>query len=82
MAGAAGPQISVGQTLRIPEAHYLYGVGELALRVTDVDPDLARYSSLEWAGVRGIEVRRDGKDGDQRHVMVRVAWLNANARQQ
>jgi hypothetical protein len=79
MGSAAEPLVRVGQVLRVPEAHYLYGTGELVLRVTTVDPDLARYTGLEWAGVRGVEVRWDGSDGDQRHVMVRVDWLKANA---
>jgi hypothetical protein len=70
----AAPLVQVGQVLRIPEAHYLYGQGELTLRVTVVDPDLHRYPRLEWASVKGVEIR-NGTDGQVRQVQVRVAYL-------
>jgi hypothetical protein len=76
----SAPLAEVGQVLHIPEAHYLYGVGTLVLRVTTVDPDLTRYPGLEWAGICGVEIRWDGSDGDERTVMVRVAWLKHNTR--
>jgi hypothetical protein len=73
--GTGKPLVSVGQVLRIPEAHYLYGTGLLVLRVTEVDPDLGRVRGLEWVRIRGVEIRWDGKDGEAREVMVRVAAL-------
>ncbi len=80
MSGAREPLVRVGQVLRVPEAHYLYGNGELVLRVTEVDPGLDRYPGLEWVRVRGIEIRRDGSDGRPRDVMVRSAALQRQPR--
>ncbi len=75
MSGPPEPLVRVGQVLRIPEAHYLYGSGELVLRVTHVDPGLDRYPGLEWVRVKGVEVGWDGSDGQPRDVMIRVAVL-------
>ena len=68
--------VRVGQVLRIPEAHYLYGTGDLVLRVTEVDPGLDRYPGLEWVRVKGVPVRSDGSEGEPREVMIRVAALH------
>jgi hypothetical protein len=61
-----------GQVVTIPEEHYLYGTGDLTLR-------LARVGELvpgqEWVAVRGVEIRWDGRDGPRREVLVRVAAL-------
>jgi len=73
--GAPEPLVSIDQVLRIPEAHYLYGTGQLVLRVTHIDPDLTLYPSLEWAGIRGVQLDEGGRTGSVRQVMVRVAWL-------
>jgi hypothetical protein len=62
-----------GQVVTIPEQHYLYGTGELILRVTAVPVVLPR--GAEWVAVRGVEVRWDGRDGPAREVLVRVAAL-------
>jgi hypothetical protein len=75
VSGARPSLVRIGEVLRIPEAHYLYGSGELVLRVTHVDPNLDRYPRLEWVRVRGIEVCWDGSDGQPREVMIRVAVL-------
>jgi hypothetical protein len=64
--------------LCIPEEHYCYGTGPLALRVTEVDEH--PHPSLEWLAVRGVEVRWDGSDGDPREVLVRVSALPTMAR--
>jgi hypothetical protein len=69
------PLVRVDQVLRVPEAHYLYGTGELVLRVTHVDSNLDRYPGLEWVRVKGIEILWDGSDGQERDVMIRVAAL-------
>ena len=37
--------------------------------------DLEKYPSLEWVGLKGIEIRWDGSDGAERQVMVRVGAL-------
>jgi hypothetical protein len=70
-----GPLVRVGDVIRVPEAHYLYGLGQLAMRVTEVGADLDRFPGLEWLRLRGVEIRREGTDGDARDVMVRVAAL-------
>jgi hypothetical protein len=63
----------VGEVIRVPEADYAYGLGELTLRVTHVDPD--PHPELEWLRIRGIEIRWDGTDGKNRDVLVRVSAL-------
>jgi hypothetical protein len=68
--------IQVGDVIRIPEAHYLYGVGVLTMRVT-AEADLDRHPGLEWIRLRGVQIRWDGSDGDNRDVLVRVAALLA-----
>jgi len=75
-AGPGGiPLVQVGDVVRIPEAHYLYGSGVLTMRVTDVGADLEKYPRLEWVGLKGVEIRWDGSNGDERQVMVRVGVL-------
>jgi hypothetical protein len=60
-----------GQVVTIPEAHYCYGTGPLRLRVTQVEENPP--PGVEWLRVKGVEIRWDGTDGDDRDVLVRVA---------
>lgn len=70
------PLVRIGDVLRIPEEHYLYGVGTLTLRVTAVDANISRHPGLEWLQVRGVELHSNGTDGDVREVAVRVSALH------
>jgi hypothetical protein len=69
------PLVQAGDVVRVPEAHYLYGSDVLTMRVTGVGADLEKYPSLEWVGLKGVEIRWDGSDGDEREALVRVAAL-------
>lgn len=71
----AQPLVKVGDTICMPESDYCYGHGQLMMRVTEVDADLARFPALEWVRVRGVVILWDGTDGDERDILVRVAAL-------
>lgn len=62
-----------GQVIEIPEAHYMYGQGDLKLRVTWVPERL--HPQEEWVRLRGVEIRWNGEDGGPRDIFVRVAAL-------
>jgi hypothetical protein len=66
-------KIQPGQVLKIPEADYLYGVGVLTLRVTDVRGEVD--PRLRWLRIRGVEILWNGQEGAEREVMVRVSAL-------
>lgn len=68
------PPVRVGDLIRVPEAHYLYGTGALTMRVTAIGADLDKYPSLEWVGLKGIET--DDSEGNEREVLVRMKVLN------
>jgi len=72
---ARKPLVQVGDVVRIPEAHYLYGTGVLTMRVMAVGADLEKYPSLEWVGLKGMEIRGNGSDGEEREALVRVGVL-------
>ena len=72
----AEPLVRVGDIVRVPEAHYLYGAGTLTMRVTGIDADLVRHPALEWIRLVGVGIRHDGAEGGVRDVMVRVAALH------
>jgi hypothetical protein len=63
-----------GELLRIPEAHYLYGRGELVLRVTRTGAAVA-LTDGDWLAVTGIPVAWNGTDLPEREVLLRVAYL-------
>jgi hypothetical protein len=67
---------SAGQTLLIAERDYMYGVGDLRLRVETVDrTHPVAYDGEPWYRVIGIEVRRDGLELGRRDVLVRGRTL-------
>jgi hypothetical protein len=66
------PPIRPGDVLRIPETDYLYGVGELLLRVT-AEPGTERLPDGEWLKVTGMQLARDGRDLRMRNVLVRLS---------
>ncbi len=68
------PSIQVGQVLRIPESHYLYGLGELRLRVTKVG-SVQRLPDGDWLRVVGVQLGRDGSELREREVLVRVSGV-------
>jgi len=64
--------IQPGQVLNIPEASYLYGVGDLRLRVTEVG-GVQHLPDGAWLTVKGMQLRRDGTEMKEREVLVRVS---------
>ena len=66
--------VQPGDVLRVPEAHYLYGLGALVLRVTKVGC-IARLADGDWLAVRGVPRARNGNEGPERDAFVRVAYL-------
>ncbi|MEV1285919.1 hypothetical protein [Micromonospora sp. NPDC049679] len=70
----SAPPVAVGDVIRISEADYCYGRGELHLRVTHV-PAGADLPGLEWINLLGVELRWDGTDGRHRQALIRVAAL-------
>ena len=66
--------VQPGQVLTLAEADYLYGRGDLVLRVAAVG-DVERLPDGEWLPVRGVQLGRDGTELREREVRVRVAAL-------
>lgn len=76
MTGSApiGAHQLVGRTLKLGEDDYRFGLGVLVLRVTSII-HLRQLSDGLWLYLRGTAVRPDGRDGQQRQVLVRLAAL-------
>ena len=70
----AEPAVRPGMVLRIPEEHYLYGVGVLVLRVTVVGAAV-RLPDDVWLPISGVELTRSGADWRERTVLVRLSTL-------
>jgi hypothetical protein len=71
--------VSVGETLRVAEADYTFGLGPLTLRVTAV-VGIEQYHDEPWVNLRGIELGPGGREGVERPAQVRVAALPAARR--
>jgi hypothetical protein len=73
--------VKVGDQIRVAEADYLYGRGELFLRVTEVQ-DIQHHSDGPWLNLRGIELRPDGTPlrPEPRHALIRLSALHARHR--
>ena len=63
--------IQPGQVLEIPEDRYLYGVGELRLRVTEVGR-VQRMLDGDWLHVKGVQIAWNGAELKEREVLVRL----------
>jgi hypothetical protein len=61
-----------GDVLKTPEADYLYGVGELALRVM-ATAGVEQLPDGEWLNVQGVQLARDGAELKERSVLVRLS---------
>jgi hypothetical protein len=69
--GSSGPGLVPGVVLHLGEEDYRFGVGPLVLRVTEV-LEMQRLSDGPWVAVRGVTITWDGRDGDERQVLVRL----------
>ena len=63
----------IGETIRLAERDYCYGVGELHLRLTSIG-EVEQHPDGEWLKLAGIQLRRDGTQlsVQPREVLVRV----------
>jgi hypothetical protein len=78
-ADDVGP-FGVGAVLDVPEAHYLYGIGPLALRVTEADIDPYQHPAMEWVNVLGVPIYPNGAVGPERYVTIRVIAIKSALR--
>jgi hypothetical protein len=67
--------IRAGTTVEIKEKDYLYGTGDLRLRVVHAADN--RHPMVEWIRMVGVQIRWDGSDGEGRDVLVRATALRA-----
>ena len=66
--------IQPGQVLKIPEAHYLYGLGDLMLRLTEVGT-VQRMPDGDWLKLKGVQLAWNGTELKERQVLVRLSGL-------
>lgn len=74
----AGP-IQPGQVLKIPEAHYLYGQGDLVLRVTEVGT-VQPAPDGDWLRLKGVQLAWNGVELGEREILVRLSGLKRQPR--
>lgn len=63
-----------GDVLKIHEDDYRYGLGELALRITQVG-SVQQLADGEWLTVVGVQLAWNGSDLEVREVLVRLSSL-------
>lgn len=70
------PPIKPGDVIHVNQNDYLYGLGDLHLRVTKVGA-VQRLANAEWVDVEGLAVLEDGTPATDRvrHAVVRVSAL-------
>jgi len=73
-APAMNLPIKVGDIIRIAEADYCYGIGDLLLRVTALPPAKTPDGG-DWVYITGDELAWNGANKGQRQVLVRVSAL-------
>ena len=64
--------IEPGVVMNIAESDYLYGSGDIRLRV---DAPVPVHPRLEWVSVHGVRLLSDGRQTGPVTVLVRVAAL-------
>jgi hypothetical protein len=79
MSQQQSPPVKIGDIIRVGDEHYRYGVGPLILRVIEIG-EVQQLDDGPWLNLRGVQVRYDGGDGDERQALVRVAALPIAAR--
>jgi hypothetical protein len=72
---------NVGDVIQIPAGDYCFGDGPLLIRITEIASPHPQYPQATWTFVKGTELRRDGKEVGDRHVLVRITalWKQENA---
>lgn len=71
------PPVTVGQVVRVAERDFMYGLGELVLRVTAVG-DVLHLSDGPWLELTGVQLRHDESVylPRPRHALVRLSALD------
>ena len=69
------PPIQPGDVLKIPEADYLYGTGDLILRVAEVY-SVQHLLDGDWLAIKGTQLARNEAELTERKVLVRSSRLS------
>jgi hypothetical protein len=71
------PRVSVkpGDVVRLAEADYKYGRGDLTLRISRVRLEISRWYDGHWVWLEGTPIRWDGGEDDTRSLLARVSAL-------
>jgi hypothetical protein len=72
-------KIDVDVMLALAEEDYLYGAGDIALRVEQIGADPSSFPKLEWVRIVGKQIYWNGVE-IPRDVMVRVASIQKSFR--
>jgi hypothetical protein len=78
--GPGLPPVRAGDVLDLRDADYLFGEGDLVVRVVVVH-DLRWLGGKPWLFLRGLELRADGHGRRYRDILVRCAVLRLRRRQ-
>lgn len=71
------PQRSqVGDVVTFGQNQYLYGFGDITVRLTAICGDLDIFESAEWVQVQGVQLGPDGGELNEVSLLVSVAALN------
>ena len=73
--------IKTGEVLRVTEPDYMYGTGDLILKVTKVG-SVQRLRDGEWINLEGLKLRQDGSQvsHEPRQALVRLSALRRHGR--
>lgn len=66
--------VTIGAVVLLAEADYMYGLGELRLRLTVTPNVQALWNRLEWIELTGVKMRRNGP-GETRTVLGRTMGI-------
>jgi hypothetical protein len=66
--------VKVGDTIQVAEPDYLYGVGMLKLRITQIF-GVSQHTDGAWLNVRGVQLYPNGNEGGERNAAVRFSVL-------
>lgn len=64
----------VGAVVLLIEADYMYGIGDLRLRLTVTPNVQALWNRVEWVSLTGVELRKSGYEG-KRTVLARTMGI-------
>ena len=72
--------LSAGDVISIGEDHYMYGTGNLRLRVTEIG-HVQCFDGDDWLNLRGLQLRSDGSQLSEapRYALVRLKAIRVHA---